>query len=214
MQPVITVIRPFCFHQKQIVSKGCLLLPWCYIYMYEIKQNIWSYKKMRQKGSFWNWFKIMGITKALKCCQNLYQVVVCPCPGAFSNDDPGLTLTIFMIGSNLFPDVSVWVTTYNWIIKCSCISKFVLIQHILSTQVSDTGPMVFFQIIQLHFPFKEEFGRFNVRGLSEKFVDILRKTERKHRLICLLRKMQNLLPVGIWLLIFHHWEGVTKFRKF
>ena len=27
-------------------------------------------------------------------------------------------------------------------IECSCISKFVLIQHILSTQVSDTGPMV------------------------------------------------------------------------
>ena len=26
--------------------------------------------------------------------------------------------------------------------KKSCISKFVLIQHILSTQVSDTGPMV------------------------------------------------------------------------
>ena len=29
---------------------------------------------------------------------------------------------------------------YN--IECSCISKFVLIQHILGTQVSDTGPMV------------------------------------------------------------------------
>ena len=28
---------------------------------------------------------------------------------------------------------------YN--IKCSCISMFVLIQHIRSTQVSDTGPM-------------------------------------------------------------------------
>ena len=27
-------------------------------------------------------------------------------------------------------------------IECSCISKFVLIQHIPSTQVSDTGPMV------------------------------------------------------------------------
>ena len=27
-------------------------------------------------------------------------------------------------------------------IKCPCIYKFVLIQHILSTQVSDTGPMV------------------------------------------------------------------------
>ena len=27
-------------------------------------------------------------------------------------------------------------------IEWSCISKFVLIQHILNTQVSDTGPMV------------------------------------------------------------------------
>ena len=27
-------------------------------------------------------------------------------------------------------------------IECSCISKFVLIQHILRTQVSDTGPFV------------------------------------------------------------------------
>ena len=31
-----------------------------------------------QKGSFWNWFQMMGIIKALKCCQNLNQVVVCP----------------------------------------------------------------------------------------------------------------------------------------
>ena len=35
--------------------------------------------------------------------------------------------------------LSVWVAAYR---KWSCISKFVLIQHILSTQVSDTGPMV------------------------------------------------------------------------
>ena len=39
MQPVIKVMRPFCFHQN-IVPKGCLLLPWGYMYMYEIKQNI------------------------------------------------------------------------------------------------------------------------------------------------------------------------------
>ena len=45
---------------------------------------------MRQKGSFWNWY-----AHAL---------------GLFSNDDPGLTLTIFMTGSNLFPDASIWVT--------------------------------------------------------------------------------------------------------
>ena len=50
---------------------------------------------------------MMGITKALKCCQNLYEVVVCPCPGAF------LTFLIFMIGSNLFPDDSVWATPYT-----------------------------------------------------------------------------------------------------
>ena len=37
---------------------------------------------MRQKGSFWNWYNMMGIIKALKSCQNLYQVVVCPYPEA------------------------------------------------------------------------------------------------------------------------------------
>ena len=37
---------------------------------------------MWQNGSFWNWYKMVGIIKALKCCQNLYQVVVCPCHGA------------------------------------------------------------------------------------------------------------------------------------
>ena len=57
---------------------------------------------------------MMGIIKALKCCQKLYQVVVCPCPGAFSNDDPGLTMIIFMTGSKSFvPDASVWVTAYR-----------------------------------------------------------------------------------------------------
>ena len=40
-----------------------------------------------QKGSFWNWYKMVGIINALKCCQNLYQVVlyqvvVCPCAWA------------------------------------------------------------------------------------------------------------------------------------
>ena len=38
-------------------------------------------------------------------------------------------------------------------IECSCISKFVLIQHILSIQVSDTGPMVlWFAVGILFFP--------------------------------------------------------------
>ena len=66
-------------------------------------------------GSFWKLYKMMGIVNALKCCHNLYQVVVCPCPGAFffSNYDPVLILTIFMTGSNLFPDASVWVTDYT-----------------------------------------------------------------------------------------------------
>ena len=33
--------------------------------------------------------------------------------GLFSNDDPGLILTIFMTGSNLFPYASVWMTAYR-----------------------------------------------------------------------------------------------------
>ena len=62
---------------------------------------------------------MMEITRALKCCQNLYQVVICPRPGDFFffffflNYDTGLTLTIFMTVSNLFHDASVWVTAYK-----------------------------------------------------------------------------------------------------
>ena len=52
--------------------------------------------------------------KMLPVFKILYQVVVCPCHGTFfSNDDPGLTLTIFMTSSILFPDASVWVTAHK-----------------------------------------------------------------------------------------------------
>ena len=34
-------------------------------------------------------------------------------PSIFSNDDPGLTWTTFMTGSNLFPNASIWVTAYT-----------------------------------------------------------------------------------------------------
>ena len=55
---------------------------------------------------------MMGIIKALKCCQNLYQVVVCPFPGIFfSNDVPGLTFFYDRVKS--VPDASVWVTAYR-----------------------------------------------------------------------------------------------------
>ena len=50
---------------------------------------------------------MMGITKALKCW--LYAHAL----GLFSIDDPGFTLTIFMTGSNLFADASVWGTAYK-----------------------------------------------------------------------------------------------------
>ena len=79
-------------------------------------------------------------------------MVVCPCPGAFSNDDPRLTLTIFMTVSDLFS----WCFCMGdglYSIECSCISNFVLIQHMLRTQVSDTGPMVlwYFLVQSSHF---------------------------------------------------------------
>ena len=53
-----------------------------------------------------------------------------------SYDDLGLTLTIFMTGSNLFPNVSAWVKAYT------ALSAYVLRSLFLSTQVSDTGPVV------------------------------------------------------------------------
>ena len=47
--------------------------------------------------------------------------------GFFSNDDPGLTLTVLLYG---------WQLIEHWMLK------FVLIQYVFSTQVSDTGPVV------------------------------------------------------------------------
>ena len=95
------------------------------MYMYKIIKNVHKFETckslMRQKESFWNWYKMMGmgIIKALKYWQNLYQVVVCTCAGAFSNVDLGLTLTIFMTGSNLFlmllygwQLIALWVLLY------------------------------------------------------------------------------------------------------
>ena len=49
---------------------------------------------MRQKGSFWNWYKLTGIIKPLKCCQNLY-------------------LDHFYDSVKFVPDTSVRVTAYR-----------------------------------------------------------------------------------------------------
>ena len=51
-----------------------------------------------------------GIIKALKCCQNLYQVVVCPCPGAFFQMMTWVDLDHFYDRVKFVPDASVWVT--------------------------------------------------------------------------------------------------------
>ena len=98
---------------------------------------------MSQKGSFWNWCKMIGIIKPLKCCQNLYQVVVgisMPCR-AFFKWWPWVALDHFYDRVN-FVSICFCMGDSLYSIECSYISKFVLIQHILSTQVSDTGPVV------------------------------------------------------------------------
>ena len=56
-----------------------------------------------------------------------------------------MTLTIFIAGSNLFPGVSVWLTAYKGL------SAHVFPRHILSTQVSDTGPMFLWVSLVLSF---------------------------------------------------------------
>ena len=54
-----------------------------------------------------------------------------------------------MTGSNLFLNASAWVKAYTAL--NANISKFVLIQHILSTQVSDTGPVVLWLLFVIIF---------------------------------------------------------------
>ena len=56
---------PFCYHKK-IVPKYCLPLPWGYIYMYEIKQNIiWNpevkgiFLELVQNGEINKSFKVL-----------------------------------------------------------------------------------------------------------------------------------------------------------
>ena len=45
--------------------------------------------------------------------ETLYIAMGTPILPMFSYDDPGLTMTIFMIGSNLFLNASVWVKAYT-----------------------------------------------------------------------------------------------------
>ena len=54
----------------------------------------------------------MGIIKDLKAARTCSKWLHAHVLELFSNDDPGLTLTIFMTGPDLFPDPSVlvWVT--------------------------------------------------------------------------------------------------------
>ena len=103
---MIKVLRPFCFHKK-IVPKGCFLLPCGCINMSEIKQN--SISNNEAKGIFLELVQNDGNNKSFEMLSDFVPSGCMPMPWGFffSNDDPRLTLTIFMTGSNLFPNVSV-----------------------------------------------------------------------------------------------------------
>ena len=75
------------------------------------------------------------------CCQNLYQVVVCPCPGIVFKWWPWADLDHFY-DKVRFVSWCFFMGDSLYNIERPCISKFVLIQHILCTQASYTGPMV------------------------------------------------------------------------
>ena len=108
---------------------------------------------MRQKGSFWNWYKMMGKIKALKVCQTCTKWLYAHALRLFSNDDPGLTLIIFMTASNLFLMLLYgWQLIEHWVLLHF---QAFLIQHILSTQVSDTGPVVLWFQCKIKFYFTE-----------------------------------------------------------
>ena len=87
-----------------------------------MKWNKISYKIMRLKGSFWNWNKMMGIIKALKFCQNLYLVAVCPCPRAFFKWWPWVDLDHFYDRVR-FVSWSFCMGDSLHNIECSCFSN-------------------------------------------------------------------------------------------
>ena len=74
--------------------------------------------------------------------------------------DPGLTLTIFMAGSNVFPNASAWVKAYTQLSANA-------FPRILSIQVSDTGPMVLWLLVLL------KRGRFIVQRCIKIYTIIL-----------------------------------------
>ena len=111
MQPVIKVIRPFCFHQKlspMVVSScpGAI-----HVYMYEIKQNI--ILNNEAKRIFLEFVQNDGNNKSFKMLPELEPSGCMPMPWVFFKWWPCVDLDHFMTGSDLFPDASVWVTDYT-----------------------------------------------------------------------------------------------------
>ena len=85
------------------------------------------YGKNLKKNLFFGTKRLMTLKHGIQyLVLEYYQI----CP----NGDTGLTLTIFMTSSNLFP-FSAWVKPYTAYSQ-------VFIQHILYTHASDTGPVV------------------------------------------------------------------------
>ena len=106
MQPVIKRIRPFCFHQK-IVSKGCLFLPWGFIYMYEIKQNI--IQNNEAMAIFLELVQNDGNNKSFKMPHELVPSGCIPLPCGFFQM---MTLGwpwLLLWQRKFVPDASVWV---------------------------------------------------------------------------------------------------------
>ena len=107
---MIKLRRPFCFHQNNYPQELSPLILGLYISKYEAK------------GIYLELVKNDG-EKSFKMLPELVLSGCMPMPwGSFSNDDPGLILTIFMTGSNLFPDVSVWLTAYTAV--CAHVNVF------------------------------------------------------------------------------------------
>ena len=101
---------------KKIVPKGCLVLPLGFIYIYEIKQNIiWNNEA---KGIFLELVQHNGNNKSFEMQPKLVPSwLYAHALGLFSNDDPGLILTIFMTGSNLFLMLLYgWQLIEHWVL--------------------------------------------------------------------------------------------------
>ena len=135
--------KTFFLAPQKIVPKGCLLLHWSFIYMFEIKQNI-NYNN-EAKGIFLELVQNDGNNKSFKMFPELVPSGCMPMPwGFFQMMTVGWLWPFFMTGSNLFLMLLyTWQLIEQWVLLYFQVcSNSAYPQH-SGERYRTNGPLVF-----------------------------------------------------------------------